>query len=231
MRPAPAALALGLLLAPLAQANALHFDDPQGDQAPFPAYLDIHAVDFVDDGLRLHVTVRMAEAPPGTPSTVFDILFESPTQGHNIGCFLGTSNPTEPGAGANCFAYRYAKDTPLGSTTDYRGVHFEQDRSNASLSWTFPLDTMAEEPGTELRLVRVLARLGISDDRSGDVAVGDPQDIASTPDAYVMPVIPVQEQPASSGPEQAPAQQEAGGLALLGMGAALALAAGARGRK
>lgn len=175
-----------LLVIPAASANSLRFEDPRGDQFPFPAYLDLLVVEFVDNGTHLAVTVQLDAAHPGSPSAVYDILFESPTQGHNIGCFLGTSDPTEPGRGANCFAYRYPKGL-LSQTTDYRGFSFRRDDANRTLSWVFPLDTMAEARGTELRLVRALARLGISDDRGGDIAAGDPQDLATTEEPYVMP--------------------------------------------
>ena len=222
-----------LVLLPAAQANSLHFDDPAGDQAPFPSYLDILAVDFRDDGEVLTVTVAMAEAPPGSPSTVFDILFESPTQAHNIGCFLGSTSPVEGSPGANCFAYRHAKGDPLAKITDYRGLHFEQDRDNRTLAWSFPLDTMAEEPGTELRLVRVLARLGVSDDRGGDIAAGDPQDIATTADAYVMPGPSTASAPPTVAGETAlpPSEgKQAPGLGAAGLALVAALAAGARRR-
>lgn len=179
-----------LLVVPAASGNSLRFEDPRGDQAPFPAFLDLLAVQFEDNGTHLKVVIQLDEAHPGSPSAVYDILFESQTQGHNIGCFLGTSDPTEPSRGANCFAYRYPK-AALAQTTDYRGFSFDRDDANRTLSWVFPLDAMAEPPGTELRLVRALARLGVSDDQGGDIAVGDPQDIAATEEAYIMPAPPV----------------------------------------
>lgn len=188
-----------LLVIPAANANSLRFEDPRGDQAPFPAFLDLLVVEFVDNGTHLAITVQLDAAHPGSPSAVYDLLFESPTQGHNIGCFLGTSDPTEPSRGANCFAYRYPKGGLTSPTTDYRGFSFDRDDANRTLSWVFPLDTMAEPPGTELRLVRALARLGFSEDQSGDIAVGDPQDIAATVDPYVMPAPPA----LATGPEEA----------------------------